>query len=731
MLHIMKRICCHVCVDGKELEEYNTETDGNTIQCFIAAEAYKEYFVTVWNDAYKLNNDDTLIAELYVDGSTKVTEEPMEYFLETKLTRRNPWVRMQPMSFSPIKPSCSLNLPHLLKHRAITIVVKRVKIIKDAAGRVTHVPYSSRKKSDGSGQFPTVGGQKATDEYVRFTFQYRLREQLKASGIIPQPGIGLPADDERLLHGPKRPKTRKSKPRPLEKRVRIKKNGKDLIGFKDRSDLPFLGRPEYFGAPEDLDAIVKELDGKMKLDPPTSFNSRSPDGSRSESSHVLKNLIACFSIVKEFSISQPAQESFRQIVKVLPPILDCLDILNADLDAFFELGEPCPEQLSAQCQIKSLQKLDNMSAYPDLVDCFAKGNKETFEDLEAFKDPFQITALPHGAGSLNQCFTCPEQNPRAPTDYDIDKNMKRKYKRLCPKLAVIEIEPPKRPRMPEMFYSSFGDEDSDSDSYRSAERLFESDDSESDPSHKKHHNQHHHSRIKSDLADTIILPEVIRLLNLVPDSKLRITEFWRAKTMFDFKRVTEWEMTIREGDEVLVCVGERVGAHEEGDGKKKKEEEKGGGKGTRELGSDVELRESGAGTEEGEKAGIKEKVKNVIGKVLNMSEAHTESDPTLTRSTTTETPSTTSTTPPTSSQPLISTSTTSLTTSSTSQGRWASIDDLDSDSEHSSSQQNLAISKNDLSSSSSPSDSTKIKVELDPDAKALVGQLGQVVEYEG
>ncbi|KAJ3042184.1 hypothetical protein HDV00_008073 [Rhizophlyctis rosea] len=279
--------------------------------------------------------------------------------------------------------------------------------------------------------------------------------------------------------------------------------------------------------------------------------------------------------------------------------------------------------------------------------------------------------------------------------------------------------------------SSESDDDGSDTGYRSAERLFESDESDHDHAHSHHHHKKHH-RIRPADVDTFIFPALTKELNDVGGGKMKVKEFYRAKAMFDFKRVTEWEMTIREGDDVVVVVGEKIG------GAVKKNEEEEGGR-SRELGSDVQLRDST--TERGKTGVVEEKKSSTTtsgeSKTANTTTQHAQSLPSLsitsdaTNATLTSTQSLKPTQQTTQQTPTQKPkSTTDLPTSTApSDGRWASIDDLDSPP--STSLSNIsAISKNDLSSSSATS-APAVQLSLDPDAKTVVEQMGSVVEYEG
>ncbi|KAJ3054673.1 hypothetical protein HK097_001153 [Rhizophlyctis rosea] len=277
MLHPFKRIHCTVCVDGENLEEYNSETKGNDVRCYIAAEEGKEYVVKVRNEAYVLCDDNTLVAELYVDGSTKLIASTIHFNRDTPLEgKRDAWGNVQPLFFRRLttKPGGSFRAAKLPDLSTITVVVKQVEIIAETPpheqfpdrfkhryesfetdsgesedvdersvkqnkvlrDRITRFGHAMpdipgtfiktrplRKKVDSTSTNFACDDEHSTDEYVRFTFQYRSRELLEASGIIPLPEIAPAADHEKLLQDVKQ-EGHHSLPR-RNLRDRIKKKG--------------------------------------------------------------------------------------------------------------------------------------------------------------------------------------------------------------------------------------------------------------------------------------------------------------------------------------------------------------------------------------------------------------------------------------------------------------------------------------------------------------------------
>ncbi|KAJ3051059.1 hypothetical protein HK097_007956 [Rhizophlyctis rosea] len=241
MLHVAKRIRCHVYVDGKELEEYNVETKGRHIQCFIAGEEGKEYCVKVHNDAYANCDENTLVADLIVDGK-HMMGSVIDYPLQTSLYgKRDQYGNMHPLIFNRLMTTDTdaRKAPSLPNLSTITVVVRQMKITRRMAFEEQHPNrgYGLKCANDGQDFGPidselpstaeflatelgktfadhnkawvftnpllrvdeedhsTFGGQKLTNEYVKFTFQYRSRDVLEASGIIPFPEIAIAADD--------------------------------------------------------------------------------------------------------------------------------------------------------------------------------------------------------------------------------------------------------------------------------------------------------------------------------------------------------------------------------------------------------------------------------------------------------------------------------------------------------------------------------------------------------
>ncbi|KAI9098736.1 hypothetical protein DFS34DRAFT_618759 [Phlyctochytrium arcticum] len=115
-----------------------------------------------------------------------------------------------------------------------------------------------------------------------------------------------------------------------------------------------------------------------------------------------------------------------------------------------------------------------------------------------------------------------------------------------------------------------GDEEDDDDedetaSYRSAERLFESDDdssshaqvsaAKSSRSTASHSQQPERRPRPKDLDPADVNALVVPVL--INDLRQHMggidLGFSRAKAMFDFQKVTEWEMTIKEGDELYIA----------------------------------------------------------------------------------------------------------------------------------------------------------------------------------
>ncbi|TPX67714.1 hypothetical protein SpCBS45565_g03602 [Spizellomyces sp. 'palustris'] len=101
------------------------------------------------------------------------------------------------------------------------------------------------------------------------------------------------------------------------------------------------------------------------------------------------------------------------------------------------------------------------------------------------------------------------------------------------------------------WFNSSSDED-ETMSYGSAERLFESDDDEhrGRGQYRMQPRAHPHDVEAHDM-NHMILPEFARQLR----EHLGGVElgFYRARAMFDFQKVTEWEMTIAEGDDIFIA----------------------------------------------------------------------------------------------------------------------------------------------------------------------------------
>ncbi|KAJ3041102.1 hypothetical protein HK097_002380 [Rhizophlyctis rosea] len=354
MLHISKRIRCHVCIDGKDLDECKTETKGNHISCFIAAEEGKQYVVTVWNDAYELTNDDTLIAELYVDGSTKVIGKTIDYHDKCELKgKRDERGRIQPLTFDRLitKAADSSKPAQLPDLSTITVAVKRVKVIGETPSydmypdrykysyrsstrgsggiggsdgdvdertakqnnllrdritrygqpkyetirsRITHIPHSPPKKSGGE----------AANDFVRFTFQYRSRELLEASGIIPISEIARAADDEHLLQDVKQEGLRTS---PRRRSARFRNKNDESQSDKD----PFLATDIKMDDTPSLNISPKKRAHMHIQSASNSSRSNSEDDSKSRATRT-----------------RPARKS-RKLKPVIPEIGTMIDLEGA------------------------------------------------------------------------------------------------------------------------------------------------------------------------------------------------------------------------------------------------------------------------------------------------------------------------------------------------------------------------------------------------------------------
>ncbi|KND01441.1 uncharacterized protein SPPG_03245 [Spizellomyces punctatus DAOM BR117] len=101
------------------------------------------------------------------------------------------------------------------------------------------------------------------------------------------------------------------------------------------------------------------------------------------------------------------------------------------------------------------------------------------------------------------------------------------------------------------WFNSSSDED-ETTSYGSAERLFESDDDD----HRgrgqyRMQPRAHPNDVEAHDMNNLVLPEFAKQLR----EHLGGVElgFYRARAMFDFQKVTEWEMTIAEGDEIFIA----------------------------------------------------------------------------------------------------------------------------------------------------------------------------------
>ncbi|KAJ3054294.1 hypothetical protein HK097_002176 [Rhizophlyctis rosea] len=249
MLHLLKRIRCHVCVDGMELEEFKTETKGNDLRCFIAAEEGKEYVVTVRNNAYKLTDDDTLVADLYVDGLA-LNAAVIPFHQEIKLMgKRDVHGSMQPLSFGRLitKEADSSRPPHLPDLSTIAVVVRRVKIIGTAPNVHTYAPrfdkiesvdertakqsevLRDRITSSPVLQFIPQNCSINSEKLAKEIEERSQKEVLEAYGTIPLPEIAKAADDEHLLQDVKQEGLRRSK------RLRGKREGPQA---EDKPDHP-------------------------------------------------------------------------------------------------------------------------------------------------------------------------------------------------------------------------------------------------------------------------------------------------------------------------------------------------------------------------------------------------------------------------------------------------------------------------------------------------------------
>ncbi|KAJ3036958.1 hypothetical protein HK097_003664, partial [Rhizophlyctis rosea] len=228
MLHVFKRIRCHVYVDGKELEEYNVETKGHHIQCYIIGEEGKEYIVKVYNDAYKNTDENSLIAQLYVDGSSKLMGSVIEYGRSTLLDgKRDYWGNIHSLVFGRLNTTSTdaSKPPSIPDLSTISVVVKQVAITRRtpmaaeyphrALGRSRFANVESEsaavderapKQSKVLRDMVTRFGKAIADDTKNSTFVSTAPisepnasgELLEASGIIPVE-IASAADDELLL----------------------------------------------------------------------------------------------------------------------------------------------------------------------------------------------------------------------------------------------------------------------------------------------------------------------------------------------------------------------------------------------------------------------------------------------------------------------------------------------------------------------------------------------------
>ncbi|RKO89300.1 hypothetical protein BDK51DRAFT_28253 [Blyttiomyces helicus] len=246
---------------------------------------------------------------------------------------------------------------------------------------------------------------------------------------------------------------------------------------------------------------------------------------------------------------------------------------------------------------------------------------------------------------------------------------------------------------PEASCTTEGDSDEDAE-YSTAERLFDSDEEDAADA----------ARNPALLTGTL-LPAFARVLN---DGHMARVSFRRAKAAFEFKRVTDWEMTIVEGEEFFVAT---LGGNGAGKG------------GTAEGSGDGVKKDDVAGEATGAEAGGAEKTDTKpaasTGDLIDKAK-RTSSEPAAASEPTP--PAASGPIPP--EAPTLAAKATNL-----GGGRWASIDEIESDDGAPKTAPSPATASSTSPLPKSPSPPPLLPT-LDPAPDVFAAQLQQFLDYQ-
>ncbi|KAJ3043192.1 hypothetical protein HDV00_005512 [Rhizophlyctis rosea] len=106
MRHEERKFTCSVLVDGQPLEEWQTEVDGYTTSCWVAAEEGKRYTVRVMNKSYTTTENNNLVAQIWIDGN-KAGSMLLPYMLSQSFKGVSEGASVRPAMFGPLATTSS------------------------------------------------------------------------------------------------------------------------------------------------------------------------------------------------------------------------------------------------------------------------------------------------------------------------------------------------------------------------------------------------------------------------------------------------------------------------------------------------------------------------------------------------------------------------------------------------------------------------------------------------